>query len=56
MSQASAVSRPPASAQPLTAPMIGFWIRCMPRVNPLRPSSTISRMSRGLAPRMIGGM
>ena len=48
MSQASAVSKPPASAQPLTAPMIGLWIRCMPRVKPLSPSSTISRMSAGV--------
>ena len=56
MSQASAVSKPPASAQPLTAPTIGFGIRCMPRVKPFRPSSTISRMSSGPASRMIGGM
>ena len=50
MSQASAVSSPPASAQPLTAATIGFAIRCMPRVKPLRPSSTISRIScRGRA-------
>ena len=47
MSQASAVSSPPASAQPLTAAMIGFPIRCMPRVKPFRPSSTISRIGPG---------
>ena len=56
MSQASAVSSPPASAQPLTAATIGFAIRCMPRVKPLRPSSTISRIRAGVAPSMIGGM
>jgi hypothetical protein len=56
MSQASAVSKPPASAQPLTAPMIGFGIRCMPRVKPLSPSSTISRSREAEAPSMIGGM
>ena len=36
--------------------MIGFDMRCIPRVKPFRPSSTISRMSSGLASRMIGGM
>lgn len=56
MSQASAVSKPPASAQPLTAPTIGFSIRCMPRVKPFSPSSTISRRSAGVESSMIGGM
>jgi hypothetical protein len=36
--------------------MIGFGIRCSPRVNPLRPSSTIRRMSAGVPSAMIGGM
>ena len=34
----------------------GFSIRCMPRVKPLRPSSTISRISCGDELSMIGGM
>ena len=56
MSHAIAVSRPPASAQPLIAPMIGFKIRCMPRVKPFSPSSTISRSRPALPSSMIGGM
>ena len=54
MSHASAISRPPASAQPFTAATIGLWMRCNPRVSPPNPRSTIWRMRR--SPRMIGGM
>ena len=57
MSHARAVSNPPASAQPLTAPMIGFGIRCIPRVNPLRPELDDLADVVGARPRaMIGGM
>ena len=56
MSHAIAVSMPPASAQPLITPMIGFSIRCRPRVKPFSPSSAISRRRLGLASSMICGI
>jgi hypothetical protein len=43
MSQASASSKPPASAQPLIAPMMGLLRRCWPRVMPPRPASALRR-------------
>ena len=56
MSQASAVSSPPASAQPLTAAIVGLWMRCRPRVRPPSPVATLSRTLRGVASWINGGM
>ena len=56
MSHASASSSPPASAQPLTAAIVGLVMRCRPRVSPPRPVATLSRTQRGVASLMIGGM
>ena len=56
MSHASASSSPPASAQPLTAAIVGLVMRCRPRVSPPRPVATLSRTQRGVDSWMIGGM
>ena len=56
MSQASAISRPPASAQPFTAAIVGLYVRCSPRVSPPSPVATLSRTFRGVASSIHGGM
>ena len=57
MSQASAVSSPPASAQPLTAAMIGFGDPVHPAGEAVQAElDDLADVVRASASAMIGGM